>query len=89
MSRRSSIRLGQRGWGRRDDPTTVVDPLLRVKGVEQLGVADASVAGTFGLLIQGAIHENQIAPVVFIAPLLTTMLLGGSEQRARRAVHSP
>ncbi|MDP9177015.1 MAG: serine/threonine protein kinase [Gemmatimonadota bacterium] len=42
-------------------------------------VASASwLAVTFGLLIQGAIHENQIAPMVFIAPLLTTMLLGAA-----------
>jgi len=40
-------------------------------------VASATwLAVTFGLLIQGAIHENQIAPVVFIAPLLSTMVLG-------------
>jgi serine/threonine-protein kinase len=32
--------------------------------------------GTFGLVLSGVVHERTLAPVVFIAPLLTTMLLG-------------
>ena len=31
---------------------------------------------TAGLLISGVIHENRTAPVVFIAPVLSTLLLG-------------
>jgi serine/threonine-protein kinase len=31
---------------------------------------------TFGLVLSGVIHERNLAPVVFVAPVLTTMLLG-------------
>jgi serine/threonine-protein kinase len=42
-----------------------------------LTIASATWLGTTGgLVISGAIHENRTAPIVFIAPLLTTMLLG-------------
>ena len=34
------------------------------------------LAVTFGLVLQGTIHENQIGIAWFLAPLLTTMLLG-------------
>ena len=34
------------------------------------------LAVTFGLLLQGTIHENRIGVAWFLAPLLTTMLLG-------------
>jgi eukaryotic-like serine/threonine-protein kinase len=42
-----------------------------------LTIASATWLGTTGgLVISGVIHENRTAPIVFIAPLLTTMLLG-------------
>ena len=42
-----------------------------------LTIGSATWLGTtFGLVISGVIHENQTAPVVFVAPVLTTMLLG-------------
>jgi serine/threonine-protein kinase len=42
-----------------------------------LTIASATWLGTTGgLVISGAIHENQIAPVFIVTPLLTTMLLG-------------
>ena len=42
-----------------------------------LTIASATWLGTtFGLAISGVIHENRTAPVFFVAPLLTTMLLG-------------
>jgi serine/threonine-protein kinase len=45
--------------------------------LRSLTIASAAWLGTTGgLMISGAIHENQIAPVVFVAPMLTTMLLG-------------
>jgi eukaryotic-like serine/threonine-protein kinase len=31
---------------------------------------------TFGLVLSGVVHERNLAPVVFIAPLLSTMLFG-------------
>ncbi len=31
---------------------------------------------TVGLVLTGVVHERELAPVVFVAPLLTTMLLG-------------
>jgi len=34
--------------------------------------------GTFGLVLSGVVHERTLAPVVFIAPVLTTMLLGAA-----------
>jgi len=40
-------------------------------------VASATwLAVTVGLMLQGVIHENQVGIVWFLAPLLTTMLLG-------------
>jgi len=42
-----------------------------------LTIASTTWLGTTGgLVISGAIHENRTAPIVFIAPLLTTMFLG-------------
>ena len=42
-----------------------------------LTIASATWLGTTaGLIISGAIHERQLAPVFFVAPFLTTMLLG-------------
>jgi serine/threonine-protein kinase len=31
---------------------------------------------TFGLVLSGVVHERNLAPVVFVAPLLSTMVLG-------------
>ena len=42
-----------------------------------LTIASTAWLGTTGgLLMSGVIHERTLAPIVFIAPLLTTMLLG-------------
>ncbi|HUQ83665.1 MAG TPA: serine/threonine-protein kinase [Gemmatimonadaceae bacterium] len=42
-----------------------------------LTIASTTWLGTTaGLMISGAIHENRTAPIVFIAPLLSTMFLG-------------
>ncbi len=56
----------------REDAEVLSHRLLRLGTI-----ASATwLAVTAGLLIQGAIHENQIAPVVFIAPVLSTMFMG-------------
>jgi len=55
-----------------DDEEAPTHRLLRLGTV-----ASATwLAVTFGLVLQGTIHENQVAPVFIIAPLLSTMLLG-------------
>ena len=42
-----------------------------------LTIASTAWLGTTsGLLMSGVIHERQIGPIVFVAPLLTTMFLG-------------
>lgn len=51
--------VGTARMGRRDDPTTVVDPALRVKGIQGLRVADASV-------MPNLIRGHTMAPAVFI-----------------------
>ena len=74
---RSALEIARR---ERADGEALARQEVRSHRVLQLAtVASATwLAVTAGLLIQGAIHENQIAPIVFIAPLLSTMLLGAA-----------
>jgi len=52
------------------------EPLAhRVLRTLTLGSA-AWLGTTFGLVASGVIHERRLAPVVFVAPLLSTMVLG-------------
>jgi serine/threonine-protein kinase len=45
--------------------------------LRMLTIGSATWLGTTGaLVISGAVHERQLAPVLFVAPVLTTMLLG-------------
>jgi choline dehydrogenase len=56
--------------GRADDPTAVVDPQLRVRGIEGLRVIDASVMPTIT-------SGNTNAPVMMIAERGSRMVQNG------------
>ncbi|KAL4218202.1 hypothetical protein ACF0H5_022938 [Mactra antiquata] len=55
--------------GRSDDKTAVVDPQLRVKGIKNLRVADASI-------MPNVITGNTNAPVIMIAEKVSDMIRG-------------
>ena len=55
-----SIRLARLKWAQMDDPSAVLDPHLRVKGVQGLRVVDASVMPTIT-------SGNTNAPTLMIA----------------------
>ena len=56
--------------GRPDDPLAVVDPSLRVRGIGNLVIADASVMPR---IVSGNTH----APVVMIAERAAELVLAG------------
>ncbi len=60
--------VGTAKMGRRDDPMSVVDPSLRVNGLENLMIADASVMPR---IVSGNTH----APVVMIAERAADLIL--------------
>ncbi|ALS00925.1 hypothetical protein ATZ33_05940 [Enterococcus silesiacus] len=60
--------VGTARMGSLDDPMVVVDSELRVRGVEGLRVADASV-------MPNIIHGHTMAPTVFIGEMLGSILL--------------
>ncbi len=55
--------------------STPEGPGPRLLRVATLGAA-GWLASTIGLLIAGTIRENEMAPIVIVAPVLTTMLFG-------------
>ena len=56
--------------GRPDDPLAVVDPSLRVQGIDNLLIADASVMPR---IVSGNTH----APVVMIAERAADLVMAG------------
>lgn len=69
----STCRMGQP-----DDPTSVVDPLLRVKGISDLRVVDASV-------MRNIPTANTNAPVIMIAEKAADMIRGIDTVKTFRA----
>ncbi|KAL4223938.1 hypothetical protein ACF0H5_017397 [Mactra antiquata] len=61
--------VGTCKMGRSDDKTTVVDPQLRVKGIKNLRVADASI-------MPNVISGNTNAPVIMIAEKVSDLIRG-------------
>ncbi len=62
--------VGTARMGRPDDPRAVVDPSLRVQGIDNLLIADASVMPR---IVSGNTH----APVVMIAERASDLVMSG------------
>ena len=73
--RLSSIRAGHAAWG--SDPTAIVDPRLRVNGIQGLRVADASI-------MPAALNACTHAPTTMIGEKAAAMIA----EDARRGVDS-
>jgi serine/threonine-protein kinase len=74
---RSTIEIGQRERAESDalSREEAEPPTHRVLRIATVGSA-TWLAVTFGLLLQGVIHENQIGAMWILAPMLSTMVLG-------------
>ncbi len=76
---RSALEIAQRERAEaealaREDEEALSHRVLQIGTV----VSATWLAVTFGLVVQGTIHENQVATVFIIAPMLSTMLLGAA-----------